>query len=223
MKRDLKLIWTMIKSGLMFKMMVIFSVVFVAIGIMFEIYQIVSPDKLVNIGDIYLIFPAIYINQIVSSNQVSALFLTAPDRKKIETRLSVFLTFFILVVGYLISAVFKYLGYIKNPLDVNTCGSLVFTGLFGLLMEVYVGFVYKNYVLGMFFLPIILVPFVAFSGAEKLILLIFDKGLGFGVSFALGFLAILVGMGLNMLLTRLCYKRKLDPLAFRNALTKNAK
>ncbi len=225
MLKDIKLIRSLVKSGLMYKTLIIITGLFLSIGLLMELGQILSLGGTSILGDIYMLLPPLYISQILESHEVSAFYRTSPKRKSFETFTKPVLLFILMFISYLIITVFKLIGYrvaLDETVAANISGSLLIAGLAGLVLQLYSGFVYKKYIIGIVVLLLTFIPLFTVLNTNLLINQ-FDNDMGFGVSFALGLLELLAGAGIDIMLKRILYRKQPDPLAFRNALAKNSK
>jgi hypothetical protein len=197
------------------------GILFLAIGLLVEI----TSHGTNMIGGFYMVLPGLFIPQLILSVGNSIVVQTSPQRKKLETMVPVvcglLFSLFTYTIYVLMQAYFRYFragaSEIGN-MGLSGSGSMLLVAILLFFMEIYMGIVYKLFVLGM----VVFIPAISFTVstvgdyAEKLEQ--FAGRLGFGGIVLIGYAAILIGMLIAYGLMLLLYKKPFSKYAFGSAM-----
>ena len=230
--KNIKKYIKLLKYGLQTRTMVILSVFFIGLGILYE-FMDVAPNSIIPFSGMYLGIAGMYIYQVVITSSVSALVQVSPLKKKLQCGLPVLFTTFTLLITYTLFLVIRLCYGMNRTLSENPAAdttiyyvNVVCTAVLIAFIFLYFSFSYRYYIASTIALCIILIPvllitmrsgwpftdsIIAFTGR------VIDS-CGKAVIIIAGYLIVLAGAGLCYLFNMALYRKPLNNIAFRAAL-----
>lgn len=218
--------------GLQIKTMLILSIVFIALGIVYEMIDL-NGTGLIPFSGLYLALAGMYIYQVVITASISTLVQVSSVKKKLQcavpvifTTCSLLVTFTVFVIMRLYNAKNKFSK--NNPdMDVDfVYVQILVTAVLIAFIFLYFAFSYRFYVISTVVLCIVLIPtlllFARGDWSFTASFLNFVKNIkaNFGNAgvIALAYLILLAGAGLCYLANWAMYRKPLSSIAYRTAL-----
>lgn len=229
MIKDVKLTLKLIKYSPQYKTMKGFIILFAICGILFELFS----DQNGGLGGLYIMMTPLYVAQLITFNEISSYYKSAPGTKSRATRgIAVINTIFSL----LMMTIFVLLRILRTKLSFGALGKsqemnfnenlsiIIVIALGSVLLDVYNVFIYKKYVATLIIFLVIFIPLTVCGYG------LFDKPwIGVNLNLSLPFVLcvsyalILLGGVVFFLLTCLTYKLPLDKHSYRNIMRHSGK
>ena len=224
--KDINLYFKIIRYGLQFKLMCILSLVFFALGIMFEVMGSTSNSTL---GALYISLSGLYTFQLVFSPSVAKIVQVSPYKKKIQTVGSTLISLIFCLTAFTVLVIIRVLR--ADPTFLAESGStyakhysvLIYAAIIISFLLLYMAFSFKMYIAALIICICTVLVFMLFSMNEHFMFyenvassLMNGDNPALVIAFSYGI--ILVGGLLCYIFSTLLYKREISGLAIRNAL-----
>ncbi|MBO4416223.1 MAG: hypothetical protein J5824_09640 [Lachnospiraceae bacterium] len=230
--KDIIKYFKLLKYGLQIKTMVILSIVFFALGIVYECVDL-NGGGIIPFSGLYMALSGMYIYQVVITTTVSSLVQVSSMKKKLQCGAPVFFTTCCLLITYTAFVVIRLCITRKRLLaadpsmdTTNYYLQIVFTSLLIAFLFLYFSFSYRFYIISTVILCVTLFPLMllfirsGFSVTDRIISFVYGiiEKLGGGGAIALSYAIILLGALLCYLVNLALYRRPIQSIAFRTAL-----
>lgn len=221
---DIKLGVKIMKFGLNFKSTMIMLALFLGVGIIFTVIDPISGDEgVVAIGGMYMMMTGVYLGQMIMTSTISRYIQSSPCKRKLQTRIpsiiaSVFMVFvYSLYVGIKVVQIKIFGCYATEELFQKQTITVMLTAVMGFAMIIYLGMVYKKYLLGMILLFLTVLPLMM-AIMKTGIYEILNFNISFGLAIAIGYAIIILGSFISYFLSCAVFKLDINENSYKNAL-----
>ncbi|WP_026657944.1 hypothetical protein [Butyrivibrio sp. AC2005] len=221
MKKDLKLIFKLLKYGPNGKKQFLFMGVFTVFGIVMNL----TAEAESVVWGLYLLLPCSYVVQMIYPLCYSSLYQSSPLKKKTQTYLPylvmiplALILFTLMVVIHVVAAKHGAAGYTMEEYTAMQSRYILITGIMAFCMYTYIGICYKYFVGGMIGLFVIVIPLVFLSQFSKNDPIYNFAAQSLTRSVVIGYVLIILGCIMSVVLANLLYKKELSRLGYRSVM-----
>lgn len=218
MLKDIKRALKLMKYGIQFKQMMVFSIISFVIGIAFIVFGKAMQTLL---GILYLALCMNFFVQTFTSVLIASSVSSSGSRKALFGYVPVTLNGIGAIVGYivgLVAIIVKYyvLGFNAGTNESGMAGLILLSTLLVMVIQIYVTVCYKAMIVSMIVFFAIFFPVYAIL--QSFMVKIENLGLSFGAAAGIGFAMIALGIGGSFILSKLMYKKPLDSWYYKRTI-----
>ena len=228
--KEISLGFKAVRYGFQLKSNIAMVIIFFILGILSDIFC--GGTALSYFGGIYMSIGAIVPMQLICSLGVSSIAKTSPKRKHMETFIPTACSTITMLVVYTVLVIIKGILCQLNPENAKVISSqLIAVGITCAVILIYCGVVYKHFVISMILLigamsigggytGVMLATVDELEGGSSLLTANIPFSTSFGAATLAGYVLVLIGGFLCLLLTNLFYKHEMSKWAYGAALRK---
>ena len=212
----------LLKYGLQFKTMIILTIVFFALGIIFEVTSYGGDMGI--LSGLYMVLAGVYIYQLMLTPSVSKLVQTSSFRRKMQTIYPMILTELTSLFSFTVFVIIRVARiearggrYFDEGTLVSSKGILI-TAVLAAILIIYDGICFKYYIasFAVMFVALIIIAFRYAAGLST----VFDfaDSLSYAQLIGLSYGLLLVGGLICWLISIFAYRKPIDNLSVRTAI-----
>lgn len=225
MIQDMKTFFKLSQYSLGYKTNLVMSIVFAICGLFWEILTIFAPDIMFlgfEAGAYFLILAGATFAQTAFSVIYVGIGASSIEYRKILMRYSVLFIAFLSLFSSIIAIIVHLIVLVRDPeAGTNLPFTLIQIGLFALCIQAYFAIAYKVYAMSSVLFTIVVIPVMFIGTYFDLYSKMSSMPIPLAIICCLFFTVL--GTGAYYGITRILYKKPLDPLAFRSAMAKASK
>lgn len=217
--KDFRLGIYLLRYGMSGKVFIVMSVLFVGLGILYSFMPVMFW-----LNSLYFMIPTSFFVQQLQGINISDLVCSSDLSRRIKLRVinavQLVLQTILYAVQLVILVIVGRITVFGVPQSIVRYNSLVTTGLLGLILMIYYGFAYKYFVIST-----VIFLFLGLGSYDFIIHILPDEKLWLPVpaEIGLGYVLILLGVGINYGISKGIYRKEFSMLAFRTMLARAGK
>ncbi|MCQ2522945.1 MAG: hypothetical protein MJ123_01285 [Lachnospiraceae bacterium] len=218
--KDLKKGIKLMAYGLQFKTMIGMFAFFLVFGVLMEIFL---NDEMGNMGGFYFVICGSFIYQLIITSSVASYISSSPLKKKIQTTLPSVLSFLTVAIFFTVFVVMRSIRLSVANYDAKVIMSgykgILLVAILAMVIQIYNSFAYKFFWASTIGLLVVMVP-IMIIGMRGYRLVVFKPFASNIAYVALGYVLLIVGVLLSVIIGKAIYKREIDPMSTRTALAR---